>query len=177
MTNSQVKIKHLVSDHLERLLVILREIGVPMNVSADTVEILPHSGLKGFHVDTAPYPGYPTDMQAQLMALATTVTSTSVITEHIFENRFMHVPELIRLGAKIMLKGHSAFIEPGQKLTGAPVMCTDLRASAALVLAALVADGETEIRRIYHLDRGYDKIDEKLNKLGAKIQRIYVKGE
>ena len=105
------------------------------------------------------------------MALATQCSGTSIITENIFENRFMHVPELVRMGAKISLKGKSAIIEGPAKLKGAPVMCTDLRASAALVLAGLVADGETEIRRVYHIDRGYQKIDSKLAGIGAKIKR------
>jgi UDP-N-acetylglucosamine 1-carboxyvinyltransferase len=130
------------------------------------------SDLKGCLVDTAPFPGFPTDAQAQMIALCTQVKGASVITEHIFENRFMHVPELVRLGADITLKGKSAFIQGGEKLTAAPIMCTDLRASAALIIAALATEGETEIQRIYHLDRGYENLVAKFSELGAKIKRV-----
>jgi hypothetical protein len=116
--------------------------------------------------------GFPTDVQAQMMALMSVVEGSSIVTETIFENRFMHVPEMIRMGAKINLKGNSALIEGVESLSGAPVMCTDLRASAALILCALTAHGQTEIQRVYHLDRGYEKIDEKLTKLGAQIHRV-----
>jgi UDP-N-acetylglucosamine 1-carboxyvinyltransferase len=123
-------------------------------------------------IETLPFPGFPTDVQAQMMALMSVVDGHSIVTETIFENRFMHVPEMIRMGAKINLKGNAALIEGVESLSGAPVMCTDLRASAALILCALIADGQTEIQRVYHLDRGYEKIDEKLTRLGAKIQRV-----
>ena len=123
-------------------------------------------------IETLPFPGFPTDVQAQMLALMSVVEGNSVVTETIFENRFMHVPEMIRMGSKISLKGNSALIEGVDSLSGAPVMCTDLRASAALILCALIAQGQTEILRVYHLDRGYEKIDEKLTKLGAKIERI-----
>jgi UDP-N-acetylglucosamine 1-carboxyvinyltransferase len=122
-------------------------------------------------VSTAPYPAFPTDMQAQIMALNAVAEGTGVVTETVFENRFMHVQELMRMGAKITLKGNTAICSGVEKLQGAPTMATDLRASASLVLAGLVADGRTEIERIYHIDRGYEAIEEKLQQLGAKIRR------
>jgi len=124
-------------------------------------------------VTVAPYPGFPTDMQAQIMALATVTPGISVITETIFENRFMQVLELQRLGANIRIEGTSAIVKGVAKLTGAPVMASDLRASAALVLAGMVAEGETEISRVYHIDRGYEGIEIKLNAVGARIERIH----
>ena len=127
--------------------------------------------LKSVDVRTAPYPAFPTDMQAQFAALNTVANGVGTITETIFENRFMHMLEMRRLGAEIRLEGNTAIIKGVDKLTAAPVMATDLRASASLVLAALVADGRTEIERIYHIDRGYEAIEEKLQQLGAKIRR------
>ena len=120
---------------------------------------------------TAPFPGYPTDMQAQLMALLCTAGGSSVVTERVFENRFMHVPELQRMGADIALSGHSAHLRGVPRLMGAPVMATDLRASAGLILAALAAEGGTTVSRVYHIDRGYERIEEKLSGLGARIRR------
>ena len=128
--------------------------------------------LKGVHVMTMPYPGFPTDVQAQMMTLMTQADSFSHVEEKIFENRFMHVPELLRMGASIWLKSNMAKVEAYTPLTAAPVMCTDLRASAALVMAALVAEGETTISRVYHIDRGYEKIDQKLRDLGVNIKRV-----
>jgi UDP-N-acetylglucosamine 1-carboxyvinyltransferase len=130
----------------------------------------PHSAVD---VNVAPYPGFPTDMQAQMMALATVTPGTSVITETIFENRFMQVLELQRLGANIRIEGSSAIVKGVSHLTGAPVMASDLRASAALVLAGMVAKGQTEISRVYHIDRGYEGIEKKLNAVGARIERIH----
>ena len=121
---------------------------------------------------TQPYPGFPTDMQAQMMALATTASGTSVVTETIFENRMMHVQELVRLGADIEVQGNTARVRGVERLTGANVMATDLRASACLVIAGLIAQGETTIDRIYHLDRGYERIEHKLSALGARIRRV-----
>jgi UDP-N-acetylglucosamine 1-carboxyvinyltransferase len=123
-------------------------------------------------VTTAPHPGFPTDMQAQLMALLTLAQGTSVLTETIFENRFMHVPELGRMGADIEIRNNSAIVRGVKSLEGASVMATDLRASASLVIAGLVADGETVVRRVYHLDRGYERIEKKLAAAGADIERI-----
>jgi len=122
-------------------------------------------------VKTLPYPGFPTDMQAQIMALMCLASGLSVITETVFENRFMHVSELRRMGADIRIEGRSAIIRGLPQITGAPVMATDLRASASLVLAGVAAEGQTEVSRIYHLDRGYEKLDMKLKKLGARIER------
>jgi UDP-N-acetylglucosamine 1-carboxyvinyltransferase len=128
--------------------------------------------LRPVDVTTLPYAGFPTDAQAQMMVLMTLASGLSVITERIFESRFMHVAELARLGAEIAIEGPSAIIKGGRPLSGAPVMASDLRASAALVIAGLAARGATEVHRIYHLDRGYEKIDQKLRALGARIQRI-----
>ena len=128
----------------------------------------PHS----VDIRTAPYPGFPTDMQAQFMALNTTAKGASHVAETIFENRFMHVPELQRLGADITIDGNNAVVRGVDLLSGAPLMATDLRASAALVIAALAADGESTVDRIYHLDRGYEKMEQKLSSLGAKIKRV-----
>jgi UDP-N-acetylglucosamine 1-carboxyvinyltransferase len=125
-------------------------------------------------VTVAPYPGFPTDMQPQLMALMTVSSGLSVITETIFENRFMHVPELQRLGADVKLEGNTAVVKGVPRLTGAPVMGSDLRAAAALVIAGLAAEGKTELNRIYHLDRGYENWEKKLKKLGARIRRVHV---
>lgn len=126
---------------------------------------------RAVNLTTAPYPAFPTDMQAQFMALNCVADGVGVINETIFENRFMHVNELLRLGADIQVEGHTAIVRGAERLSGAPVMATDLRASASLILAGLVADGDTSIDRIYHLDRGYENIEEKLGALGATIRR------
>ena len=138
--------------------------GANISIEQDEATVYP-STLKGVKVTTMPFPGFPTDIQAQLMTLMCSADGVSVITENIFENRFMHVPELNRMGANIKVEGKSAIIAGGDKFISAPVMCTDLRASAALVMAALVADGESRISRIYHLDRGYEKIETKLSNI------------
>jgi UDP-N-acetylglucosamine 1-carboxyvinyltransferase len=129
-------------------------------------------GIEAVDAETAPYPGFPTDLQAQFMALMTAGRGTSRITETIFENRFMHVQELVRLGAKIQLEGQTATVEGVSTLKGAPVMATDLRASVSLVIAGLAAEGETEVSRIYHLDRGFERLEEKLARCGALIERV-----
>ena len=131
-----------------------------------------NSGLKAINVKTAPFPGFPTDLQAQMMALLCTATGTSILEEKIFENRFMHAPELGRMGAKIDVNGGIATVEGVDRLKGAPVMATDLRASVSLILAGLAAEGETLINRVYHLDRGYERVEEKLSSCGAKIERV-----
>ncbi|MFN8370062.1 MAG: UDP-N-acetylglucosamine 1-carboxyvinyltransferase [Bacteriovoracaceae bacterium] len=176
MTNSEITIKNINPDYLEGVIAILKQMNANIEVDQQKFEIRTKvrdkGELRGVTIETAPYPGFPTDVQAQLMALATIAKSPSIITEHIFENRYMHVPELMRLGAKITLKGSTAVIEGSSQLKGAFCMCTDLRASAALVLAALVAEGESHIQRIYHLDRGYEKLEQKLKKLNAKIERV-----
>lgn len=172
MSEGEVKVTGFNPKHLSYVLETLKKMGANLEIGEDFVQVNPSKRLKGITIDTAPYPGFPTDVQAQMMALMSVVDGSSIVTETIFENRFMHVPEMGRMGSKITLKGNSALIEGVNQLSGAPVMCTDLRASAALLLCALVADGESEIQRVYHLDRGYEKIDEKLTKLGAKIIRV-----
>ena len=131
-----------------------------------------NTGLKAINVKTEPFPGFPTDLQAQMMALLCTAAGTSVLEEKIFENRFMHAPELSRMGAKIDVNGGVATVTGVDRLKGAPVMATDLRASVSLILAGLAAQGETLINRVYHLDRGYERVEEKLSNCGAKIERI-----
>jgi UDP-N-acetylglucosamine 1-carboxyvinyltransferase len=171
ITNSPIKVEGFDPRHLDAVLNVLGDMGAKLEIGKDFVLVKP-SELKGTKVETSPFPGFPTDAQAQLMALAIKAQGSTIITEKIFENRFMHAPELQRLGANIFLKGNTAIIEGKSDLKGAPVMCTDLRASAALVLAALASEGVTEIDRIYHLDRGYEKMEEKLLQIGAKIKRI-----
>jgi UDP-N-acetylglucosamine 1-carboxyvinyltransferase len=150
----------------------LREAGALIEAAAASIRVRGNGALRAANVRTAPFPAFPTDMQAQFMALATLAEGASVITETIFENRMMHVQELKRLGADIEVEGNAAVVRGVARLTGANVMATDLRASACLVIAGLVADGETTIDRIYHLDRGYERIEEKLSALGARIRRI-----
>ncbi len=172
MGGGEVKVKGFNPSHLQYVLDVLTKMGAKFEIGSDYVLVHQSPRLKGAMIETLPFPGFPTDVQAQMMALMSLVEGNSVVTETIFENRFMHVPEMIRMGAKIQLKGNAALIEGVESLSGAPVMCTDLRASAALILCALVAHGQTEVQRVYHLDRGYEKIDEKLTKLGANIQRV-----
>jgi UDP-N-acetylglucosamine 1-carboxyvinyltransferase len=157
---------------LEAVLEKLREAGARIDVSGDVLRVRRDGPLTAVSVRTAPHPGFPTDMQAQFMALATLAQGTAVITETIFENRMMHVQELKRLGADIEVEGNTAIVKGVTKLTGADVMATDLRASACLVIAGLVAEGRTTIDRIYHLDRGYERIEGKLEALGARISRV-----
>jgi UDP-N-acetylglucosamine 1-carboxyvinyltransferase len=172
MSGGDVRVTGFNPKHLKFVLETLTKMGASFEIGEDFVHIHKSNRLKGALVETLPFPGFPTDVQAQMMALMSVVEGSSIVTETIFENRFMHVPEMIRMGAKINLKGNSALIEGVESLSGAPVMCTDLRASAALILCALTAHGQTEIQRVYHLDRGYEKIDEKLTKLGAQIHRV-----
>jgi UDP-N-acetylglucosamine 1-carboxyvinyltransferase len=159
-------------EHLGALLAKLEAMGVKLEIGKENVRV--HSGgvLRGVDITTEEYPGFPTDMQAQYMALATQAEGTTVVTENIFENRFMHVGELNRMGANISVQGRSATVRGGTKLQSAAVMCSDLRASAALVLAALVADGESILDRVYHMDRGYERLEEKLRGVGAQIRRM-----
>jgi UDP-N-acetylglucosamine 1-carboxyvinyltransferase len=172
MTNGDVKVEGFNPAHLQFVLDTLTKMGANLEIGKDYVRVLPSKRLRGIVIDTAPYPGFPTDVQAQMMALMSIVDGNSTVTETIFENRFMHVPEMIRMGSKVTLKGNTAIVEGVDELSGAPVMCTDLRASAALILCAMVGKGTTEIQRVYHLDRGYEKIDSKLTQLGAKIERV-----
>ena len=160
------------ADHLQAVVDKLREAGATVDAGEGWVRIRASGRLRAVSVRTSEYPAFPTDMQAQLMALDCIADGTATITETIFENRFMHVNELVRLGAKIEVDGRVAVVQGVEKLSGATVMATDLRASAGLVIAALVADGETTIDRIYHLDRGYDRMEAKLRTLGADIERV-----
>jgi UDP-N-acetylglucosamine 1-carboxyvinyltransferase len=173
MTGGKVRCTRARPTDLDAVLNKLSETGAEINTGEDWIE-LDMQGRRPRSVDitTAPYPGFPTDMQAQFTALNSIAEGTAVITETIFENRFMHVQELQRLGAEITVKGNTAIIRGVSKLTGAPIMATDLRASASLVLAGLVADGVTTVDRVYHIDRGYEIIEEKLRALGADIKRI-----
>ena len=158
--------------HLGALLTKLEECGVRCDVSKDSIRVRSEGQLKAADISTEEYPGFPTDMQAQYMALATQAEGTSVIAENIFENRFMHVQELVRMGANIKVDGRTATVRGKTPLSSAAVMCSDLRASASLVLAALVAEGETILDRVYHIDRGYERIEEKLRGVGAQIRRM-----
>jgi UDP-N-acetylglucosamine 1-carboxyvinyltransferase len=158
--------------HLTGVLQKLAECGVKTSVKADSVRVMGDQPLQAADMNTEEYPGFPTDMQAQYMALTTQAAGTSIITENIFENRFMHAQELVRMGANIKIEGHRAIVRGGTPLSAAAVLASDLRASASLVLAALVADGETIIDRVYHLDRGYENIEEKLKAVGAEIRRV-----
>ena len=158
---------------LDAVLAKLREAGAEISVAEGEIKLAMNAKPKSVSVRTAPYPGFPTDMQAQFMALNTVAEGTAVMTETIFENRFMHVQEIQRLGADIEISGNTAVVRGVPRLTGAGVMATDLRASASLVIAGLVADGQTTIDRIYHLDRGYECIEEKLSQLGARIRRVH----
>jgi UDP-N-acetylglucosamine 1-carboxyvinyltransferase len=158
--------------HLDALLRKLDEVGVKTSVTAESVRVIGDTSFKAADITTEEYPGFPTDMQAQYMALATQADGTSTITENIFENRFMHAQELVRMGASIKIEGRSAVVSGKTPLSAAAVLASDLRASASLVLAALVADGETIIDRVYHIDRGYENIEEKLRGVGAQIRRI-----
>ena len=157
---------------LKPLIVKLEEAGVRIELEKSLIKVIGPSRVKAVDIKTLPFPGFPTDMQAQFMALSCVAKGTSVITETVFEKRFVHIGDLIRMGADIKVEGHSAIIKGVKKLSAAPVMASDLRGGAALVLAGLVAEGTTELSRIYHLDRGYVKLEEKLNSLGADIKRV-----
>ena len=173
ITKGSVLLKKTQPEHLQSVLDLLRQTGAVIFFEEDTIELTMNlTNIKPADFTTQPYPGIPTDMQAQLMVLNAIAPGNSIVVETIFENRFMHVLELQRMGADISLSGNTAYITGVKKLQSAPVMATDLRASAALVLAGLVADGETHIDRIYHIDRGYECIERKLSLLGAKVARI-----
>ena len=172
MTGGDVKVLNCIPGHLEALTTKLREAGARVDRLENGLRVRGPGRIDSADVTTLPYPGFPTDLQAQFMAMMTGASGTSVIRETVFENRFMHVQELVRLGADIRIEGHNAVVSGVQRLKGAPVMATDLRASASLVLAGLVAEGKTELSRVYHLDRGYDSLDGKLSRLGADIERV-----
>ena len=172
MTGGRVTARNARPDTLDAVLLKLAEAGAEVTTTADSITVdMGGRRPRAVSLTTAPYPAFPTDMQAQFMALNCVAEGVGVISETIFENRFMHVNELVRLGADIQVEGHTAIVRGTEKLGGAPVMATDLRASASLILAGLVAEGDTTIDRIYHLDRGYENIEEKLSALGAKIWR------
>jgi UDP-N-acetylglucosamine 1-carboxyvinyltransferase len=171
ITDGDITIKNVNSRHLGALLDKLKEAGAVISESAMSMRVARKKQLRPVNITTLPYPGFPTDMQAQIMALMTVTPGISVITEKIYPDRFMHVAELNRMGAHIQREGPHAIVEGVRYLSGAPVMASDLRASACLVLAGLVAKGTTTISRIYHLERGYENIDTKLQSLGAKIWR------
>jgi UDP-N-acetylglucosamine 1-carboxyvinyltransferase len=169
---SEMTLQKVDPSHLMAVIEPLRTAGYQVEIGDQCVTLKRNGGTKSLKLDTAPYPGFPTDMQAQMCALLTTCDGISVITENVFPGRFMHVSELKRMGASIELQNATAVIKGVEQLSGAPVMASDLRASAALVLAGLKADGITEINRVYHIDRGYECIDDKLNALGAHIERV-----
>ena len=171
MLNKKFAVKEVEPQNLKALISSLKEMGANIKVEKNIIQILPTTKLKGIKIQTSPYPGFPTDLQAQMMALMSLAKGNSQIKENIFENRFMHVPELNRLGAKIKVKKDVAYISGSRNFKGAQVMASDLRASVSLVLAALCAEGESEINRVYHLDRGYEKIENTLGKLGPSIKR------
>lgn len=171
VTNGDVTIKNVIPEHLGAVIDKLQEAGVKIIRFANSIRVKGRARLKPVDVTTLPYPGFPTDMQAQMMTLMSITDGISVITEKIYPDRFMHISELNRMGAQVMLEGSSAIVKGVKYLSGAPVMASDLRASAALVLAGLIAKGKTEVSRVYHLDRGYERVEEKLSALGARIWR------
>ena len=171
-TNGEVTLRGARADHLRAVIDKLSEAGVSVERSGTNLVARRNGKLKATDITTLPYSGFPTDVQAQMMSLLVLAPGISIITERIFESRFMHVSELARLGADIEIEGPSAIVKGGKPLSGAPVMASDLRASAALVIAGLAAKGSTQVNRIYHLDRGYEQMDAKLRKLGARIQRV-----
>ena len=171
MTCGEVTVTHCHPSHLEAILMKLREAGADVQEEKDVVRLAMPGVLRGTDVKTLPFPGFPTDMQAQMVALMSRAEGVSVITETVFESRFMHVEELRRMGADIRVEGNRLVVTGRRTLTGAPVMASDLRASAGLIVAGLAAEGLTQVQRVYHLDRGYERLEEKLRALGADIQR------
>jgi UDP-N-acetylglucosamine 1-carboxyvinyltransferase len=172
VTEGNLKIKNIIPKIIQTEINTLKKIGAKIKVTKDEIHIIGTKKVKSMNIKTAPYPGFPTDLQAQIMALLCKADKRSVISEKIFENRFMHVAELNRMGAKIKIKGNNAIIEGNTKFEGAELMATDLRASVSLILAALTSKNKSIINRIYHLDRGYEQIEIKLKKIGAKIKRL-----
>ncbi|ELL3912004.1 UDP-N-acetylglucosamine 1-carboxyvinyltransferase [Campylobacter jejuni] len=172
ITNSKITLDKVNATHLSAVLAKLHQMGFETLIAEDSIALLPAKEIKPVEIMTSEYPGFPTDMQAQFMALALKANGTSIIDERLFENRFMHVSELLRMGADIKLNGHIATIVGGKELNAADVMATDLRASSALILAALTAKGTSKVHRIYHLDRGYENLEEKFKDLGVKITRL-----
>jgi UDP-N-acetylglucosamine 1-carboxyvinyltransferase len=168
----EVTVKRVEPEHIRSVTDVLTRCGFPINIADHSISISPNGEAKALELTTEPYPGFPTDMQAQMCALLSTSDGISVVTENIFPQRYMHVAELKRMGAQMQLEGATAVIQGVDRLLGAQVMASDLRASAALVLAGLKADGVTEVSRVYHIDRGYERLDEKLSELGAHIERV-----
>ncbi|MBV8772461.1 MAG: UDP-N-acetylglucosamine 1-carboxyvinyltransferase [Deltaproteobacteria bacterium] len=177
ITGGDLTIKNAPVDQLDAVIAKLRETGTEVSAENGALRVWRCAPLQQIELRTLPYPGFPTDLQAQMMALLTQAHGTSVITETIFENRYMHALELLRMGADIAMKGPTAVIRGSTRLSGAPLMATDLRASMSLIIAGLVAENTTEVSRIYHLDRGYEDLDAKLRSLGADIERVSYKGE
>ncbi|NLT94378.1 MAG: UDP-N-acetylglucosamine 1-carboxyvinyltransferase [Clostridia bacterium] len=172
MTGGNLLLDNVIIDHLKPVIAKLKECGAQIYEEGNCLRIIGSEQIKAVDIKTLPYPGFPTDMQAQFMALMTKANGTSLITETVFENRFMHADELKRMGADIKIEGRSAVVEGTKKLYGCPVKATDLRAGAALIIAALAAEGDTEINGVHHIDRGYENIVDKLRSVGAKIERI-----
>tara|TARA_Y100000992_G_C21260839_1_gene491194 strand:+ start:34 stop:1287 length:1254 start_codon:yes stop_codon:yes gene_type:complete len=173
VTAGNIKIQNITPKIIQTELNLLKKIGSKIIIKKNEVQIIGNKKIKRLNIKTAPYPGFPTDLQAQIMVLLCKANKNSIIQENIFENRFMHVAELNRMGAKILTKGNKALVSGNINFAPAELMATDLRASVSLILAALTAKGKSTINRIYHLDRGYENIDKKLKKLGAKVKRIY----
>ena len=171
MIGDGVTLKQVIPEHLRAVTTALADCGFKMETTKDSITIYPNPNARGFSLTTHPYPGFPTDMQAQFCALACVIPDSSTITETIFPQRFMHIAEMKRMGAQMTLQGATAHIRGGTPLKSAPVMASDLRASATLVLAGLIAEGQTEIHRLYHIDRGYEHLDDKFAALGAKMER------
>jgi UDP-N-acetylglucosamine 1-carboxyvinyltransferase len=167
-----VTVNRVEPKHLTAITEALSGCGFKIEAKNQSITVSPNGAPKPLEITTEPYPGFPTDMQAQMCALLSTTEGISVITENIFPQRYMHVAELKRMGAEVQMEGATAVIQGVERLTGAPVMASDLRASAALVLAGLKAEGVTEVSRVYHIDRGYEHLDEKLSELGAHIERV-----
>jgi len=172
ITGGDLLLEGACADDMAAIIAGLTEAGLVVGEEADGIRVSANGRLCPLTISTAPFPAFPTDMQAQFMAMLTRAEGTSVLTETIFENRYMHVPELTRMGADIHVHGRTAVVKGVDKLTGAPVMATDLRASMSLIIAGLVADGQTEVSRVYHLDRGYERLEEKLSAVGADIERV-----
>lgn len=173
ITGGVVEIKHINPYYLKSCIVKLEEAGINVDNKEDDTVIISNSDIiKSVDIKTMPFPGFPTDLQAQFMSLMSIANGTSIITENVFENRFAHAGDLRRMGADIKIEGRNSIIKGVKKLSAAPVMASDLRGGAALVLAGLIAEGTTEISRVYHIDRGYVKIEEKLRELGAHIRRV-----
>jgi len=172
LAGKKITLRRVDKTHLTAVIDVLERCGYEITSTQNNLTITAASSPLGCEIVTEPYPGFPTDMQAQMCALFATIPGVSMVTEKIFPQRFMHLAEMTRMGAEVKLEGATAIINGVEKLSAAPVMASDLRASAALVLAALTAEGDTEIHRVYHIDRGYEHIDEKLAALGAEIERV-----